>query len=146
MTLSRSRTVDSGGKLRMIFNAIILVFSILATLIIIIAWRIFDFSVIMSYILSTIVSLFIFHQLKVGLLQSSSYNAEQPVQMRFPLGFGKKHSLLLFTFIALILATPLIILFIIPHLWLVVLNGMVSGATISELVLYLQKNRIYNMS
>ena len=132
-------------KLRVVFNAIILVSSFLAVLFIIIVWKILDFSVIMSYIISTFVSLLAFHQLKVQLLKGHSSNLEESIQIRDPSDAQNRQTLLLFVFLALILATPLIILFLIPRLWLIILNGMVSGVTLSELIMYLQKSEIRNI-
>ncbi len=131
-------------KLRVIFNLVILVLSILAILFFTIAWKILDFSVIVSYILSTFVSLLTFHQLKIQLLKGHPSNLDEPIEMQSPQDVRNRQTLVLFVLVALILATPLIILFLIPNLWLIILDGMVSGATLSELVIYLQRNKITN--
>jgi hypothetical protein len=133
-------------KLRLLFNAIILASSILIILFLTIAWQVVDFSAILSYILSTLVTLLLFHQLKVRLLKGNTSHTEEPIEMRFPLDLRKSQTFLLFLVVALVMATPLIILFLVPRLWLVILDGIVSGATLSEIVLYLHRNRINHMS
>ncbi len=128
----------SDNKLHVIFNAIVLAASILTMLFIIVAWNILDSSVVLSYILSTIISLLVFHQLKIGLLKSDSSHTET-IETDFPPNSGKRNTILLFVSIVLILVIPLIILLILPRFWLMILNGIVAGATISELLLYIQK-------
>jgi hypothetical protein len=56
-------------------------------------------------------------------------------------GLGKRQIFLLLAAILLMLMVPLIILFIIPEFWLIILNGIIAGASISELILYSKKRK-----
>ncbi|MGD8565974.1 MAG: hypothetical protein PVF96_06470 [Candidatus Bathyarchaeota archaeon] len=40
--------------------------------------------------------------------------------------------------VIIIMITPLLLLLFLPQFWLVILNGIVSGAVISEIALYIQ--------
>lgn len=131
-------TVYSYGKFRLLFNILILISSTLV-LFILFVWSL-DYLIILTYIISTLVSLLCFYYLKLVLLKHLSSNTMEHTEVREPVGRSKgRQALLLFVVLLLLLATPIIILFLIPGLWLTILNGIVSGVSISELILYFRK-------
>lgn len=132
------QTVYSYGKFRLLFNILILISSTLV-LFILFVWS-WDYLIILTYIISTLVSLLCFYYLKLVLLKNLSSNTMEHTEVREPVERSKgRQTLLLFVVLLLLLATPIIILFLIPGLWLTILNGIVSGASISELILYFRK-------
>jgi len=127
------------GKFRLFFNVLILALSVSLTLFIVLV-RIWDYPTIFASIVSTLVSFLCFYYLKLVLLKNLASDISENVEVHEPVGGSKgRQTLLLFALILLMLATPLIILFLIPHLWLIILNGIVSGAAVSELVLYFKR-------
>lgn len=135
----REQSIYPYGKFRLFFNVLILALSVSLTLFIILV-RIWDYPTILTSIVSTLVSFLCFYYLKLVLLKDLASDISENVEVFEPVGGSKgRQTLLLFALILLMLATPLIILFLIPHLWLVILNGIVSGAAVSELVLYFKR-------
>jgi hypothetical protein len=103
-------------------------------------WQIRDLYVFVSYAISTVVSLIGLFYLKKSLLRGYSSEPEYPdVQERDEESRKNLFYVWLFAVIA-IMVTPLLILLLFPQYWLVILNGIVSGAVISELALYVQGN------
>ena len=135
----REQSIYPYGKFRLFFNVLILALSVSLTLFIILV-RIWDYPTILASIVSTLVSFLCFYYLKLVLLKDLASDISENVEVFEPVGGSKgRQTLLLFALILLTLATPLIVLFLIPHLWLVILNGIVSGAAVSELVLYFKR-------
>lgn len=135
----REQSIYPYGKFRLFFNVLILALSVSLTLFIILV-RIWGYPTILASIVSTLVSFSCFYYLKLVLLKDLASDISENVEVCEPVGGSKgRQTLLLFALILLMLATPLIILFLIPHLWLVILNGIVSGAAVSELVLYFKR-------
>lgn len=135
----REQSIYPYGKFRLFFNVLILALSVSLTLFIILV-RIWDYPTILTSIVSTLVSFLCFYYLKLVLLKDLASDISENVEVFEPVGGSKgRQTLLLFALILLMLAMPLIILFLIPHLWLVILNGIVSGAAVSELVLYFKR-------
>jgi len=135
----RERSIYPYGKFRLFFNVLILAMSVSLTLFIILE-RIWDYPTILASIVSTLVSFLCFYYLKLVLQKNLASDISENVEVHEPVeGSQRRQTLLLFALILLMLVTPLIILFLIPHLWLIILNGIVSGAAISELVLYFKR-------
>jgi hypothetical protein len=132
------KTVYSYGKFRLLFDILILISSTLV-LFILFVWS-WDYLIILTYIISTLVSFLCFYYLKLVLLKNLSSNTMEHTEVHEPVGRSKgRQTLLLFVVLLSLLATPIIILFLIPGLWLIILNGIVSGVSISELILYFRK-------
>ena len=137
--LERERSIHTYGKFRLFFNVLILAMSVSLTLFIILE-RIWDYPTILASIVSTLVSFLCFYYLKLVLQKNLASDISENVEVHEPVGGSQgRQTLLLFVLILLMLVTPLIILFLIPHLWLIILNGIVSGAAVSELVLYFKR-------
>jgi len=122
----------SEGKFSIIFNFILLTSSLFLMFYIVLFWHIWEYTVILSFIMSTIISFFVFHFLKLILLKDT-LNSEYGIHHEDSEVSGKK-VLLLFIFILLILVFPIVILFVIPRLFLVIALGIVCGASISNLL------------
>jgi len=112
-------------------------------MLLIILW-VWDYLIILTYIVSTLLSLLLFYYLKLILLKDLSSDFTEHIEGQESdersEGKGTK-AFFWFILILLILATPLIALFLIPDLWLVLLNGFASGASLSEVILYLRKGK-----
>ena len=135
----REKAIYPYGRFRLFFNVLILALSV-SLMVFIIFVRMWDYPTILTSIVSTLVSFLCFYCLKLVLLKNLASDISERVEVHEPVGGSKgRQPLLLFVLILLMLATPLIILFLIPHLWLVILNGIVSGTAISELVLYFKR-------
>jgi len=123
------------GKLTKILSFLALISSIFLMFYIIFFWHIWDSTVILTFILSTIISFLAFHFSKLMLFReipdSDHLNHEPPEASKVS---GIKVTLL-FILILSILAFPIIILFIAPRLYLVIALGIVCGASISNLLI-----------
>lgn len=108
-----------------------------------ILFEVSDFpTILFAYGVSTLVSLLCFYYLKIFLMRGLSSEVEENVEVHESIeDSGRRQPLLLFAVILLLLATPLVILFLIPELWLIILNGIILGASVSELILYFVKKR-----
>lgn len=144
----QEKTTYPYGKITLIFNVLVLILSVALMLFIIFVWGFWYHIIILpyhiiilAYVVSTLVSFLCFYSIKLVLLKGLSSDSTEHVAIQEPKGSGKRQAILLFVAILLMLATPLIILFLYPDLWLVILNGIISGASISELVLYFGKRR-----
>jgi len=115
----------SYGRFRFYFNIVVLLLSVSSIFFVVLVWRILDYDIVLSYVISAFVSSFCLYYLKRALLKrhSSSSITEQVEVLIVLLS---------------ILITPIIILFFVPRLWFLILAGIVSGASASELVLIFQ--------
>lgn len=129
------------GKLGLFFNVIVLCLSVGLMLYIIFGWGFWDYLIVVTYVLSMLVSLLFFHSLKLVLLKSLSSDMEHVEGEESAEGTGKRQVFLMVFAFLLILTVPLIILYIIPDFWLIILNGVIAGASISELILYSKKRK-----
>lgn len=133
----RQKRAFSYGRLRLFFNAVILILSVSLMLIIVLVWRTFDYLVILGYLVSILVSSLGLYFMKVALREVYLSDTFEPVESQQPSsGLMRKQTFLLLVVLLSILATPLIILFFFPRLGLVILNGIVAGAAVSDLLLY----------
>ncbi|MDH5483371.1 MAG: hypothetical protein OEY22_10940 [Candidatus Bathyarchaeota archaeon] len=138
----QNETAYPFGRFTFFLNILMLVLSVSLMFYIIFDWGIWDYLVILTYVLSVAISFLFFYSIKLALLKSLASDMES-IEGQEPNGtFGKKQTFLFFIAILLLLITvPLIILFLIPGLWLIILNGIVAGASISELILYVRKRK-----
>lgn len=128
----------SSGSVRLIFNVAVLILSIFLMFFLVLVWGIWDFYFIASYAISTMVSLVCLYYLKRALLGSYSSEPERMrVQESVERG-GRSPFYVWFVAVIIIMITPLLLLLFLPQFWLVILNGIVSGAVISEIALYIQ--------
>lgn len=130
--------VYSYGKSRLAFNIVILILSISFMFLIGFVWRILDQYSMLSYIVSTLVSFSVFYFLKLALRRSSSSeDAEPDTTIQSP--GSLRQTFLLLVILLSILATPLALLYFFSYLWIVILDGIVSGAVVSDLALYFKE-------
>jgi hypothetical protein len=108
---------------------------------IIFGWGIWDYLIIITYIVSALISLLFFHSLKLILLKNLSSEMEHVEDEEHVEGTGKKSIFLVVFALLSILIVPIIILYILPDYWLIILNGIIAGASTSELILLFQKRR-----
>lgn len=128
--------VYSYGKYRLFFNILILTLSISFMFVIGFVWKeLLNYEVMLSYIASTSVSFLAFYFMKVTLQKSYSSEDAEPITTTQPPG-SMRQNLLLLAILLAILATPLVLLFFFYYLWIVILDGIVSGAVMSDLALY----------
>jgi len=127
----------SYGRFRFYFNIVVLLLSVSSIFFVVLVWRILDYDIVLSYVISAFVSSFCLYYLKRALLKrhSSSSITEQVEVQKVGNDSGKRESVLLLIVLLSILITPIIILFFVPRLWFLILAGIVSGASASELVL-----------
>jgi len=85
--------------------------------------------ILIIYIVSTALSSFIFFSLKYLMLRYSSMDEDETT-------ISIKGFILILIVIISVIATPFIVLILFPHIWLIVINGMVSGFAISDLILF----------
>jgi len=124
------------GRLRLLFNVLVLVLSVSLTLFIV-SMSVQSYLIILTYLASTLVSFVCLLCLKLVLLGVLSFNVGKGSD--YGSGGSGRYTTLWFILIMLIFAMPLIIVFLIPYLWLIILNGMAAGASISDLALYFRK-------
>ena len=121
------------GKLTKILSFLALISSIFLMFYIIFFWHIWDSTVILAFILSTIISFLAFHFSKLMLFREiPDYLNHEPPETSKVSGIKV---ILLFILILSILAFPIIILFIAPRLFLAIALGIVCGASISNLLI-----------
>lgn len=133
----RKKPIYSYGRLRLFFNAIILVLSVSFIFFLVLVWGIRDYNVMLSYVISTAVSFVGIYFLKLALLRIGSSSTLKPTEAHnSEVGSGRRETVLSIAALLSILATPLIVLFFAPNLWLLVMDGIVSGAVVSDLALY----------
>lgn len=137
----KEKTLYPFGKLGLFFNVVVLCLSVCLMLYIIFGWGLWDYLIVLTYITSLLISLLFFHSLKLILLKRISSDMEDVEGQESAEGLGKRQIFLLLAAILLMLMVPLIILFIIPEFWLIILNGIIAGASISELILYSKKRK-----
>ena len=137
----KEKTLYPFGKLGLFFNVVVLCLSVCLMLYIIFGWGFWDYLIVLTYITSLLISLLFFHSLKLILLKRISSDMEDVEGQESAEGLGKRQIFLLLAAILLMLMVPLIILFIIPEFWLIILNGIIAGASISELILYSKKRK-----
>ena len=121
------------GKLTKILSFLALISSTFLMFYIIFFWHIWDSTVILAFILSTIISFLAFHFSKLMLFREiPDYLNHEPPETSKVSGIKV---ILLFILILSILAFPIIILFIAPRLFLAIALGIVCGASISNLLI-----------
>lgn len=116
----------------LLINLFILLSSIAFILIVIFAWGVLDYLLLSVFLLSSMLTFICFHLLKLTLLKrvlktglSEEYSEDQ-----------RRMSLTLFLLILLFILLPIICVFVVPRFGLFVINGVVCGASISNLVFY----------
>lgn len=129
----------SYGRFRFYFNIVVLLLSVSSIFFVVLVWRILDYDIVLSYVISAFVSSFCLYYLKRALLKRHSSSITEQVEVqKVGNDSGKRESVLLLIVLLSILITPIIILFFVPRLWFLILAGIVSGASASELVLIFQ--------
>ena len=129
----------SYGKFRLYFNVIVLLLSVSSLFFVVLVWRILEFDILLSYILSTFVSFFCLYYLKHALLKRHSSGVAEPIEVeKVGNDSGRRETVQLLIVLLSILIVPMVILFFVPRLWFLVLAGIVSGAAASDLVLVFQ--------
>lgn len=128
----------SRENLGLIFNFLILLSSISLFLFIIIVWCIWDSSVLIAFFSSLIFSFICFHSLKLALLKNVPKTEMEEESLE---EHTRKSALLVFIAILLIIMVPIVVLFLIPRLGLLVMDGIIGGASMSNLVLHVKTRK-----
>lgn len=127
-----------GEKLSLVLNLLIL-FSSFSLFFWVVVWGTWDYSLIIAFLFSLIFSFACFHSLKLALLKSMP---KTEVEEESSEKHAERSALLLFMAILLIILVPIIILFLIPQLGLLVIDGVAGGAAISNLILYIKMKKV----
>lgn len=127
----------SSENLGLIFNFLILFSSVSLFLFVIIVWCIWDYSVLTAFLSSLIFSFICFHSLKLALMKHTP-KTEVEDESEKP---TRKNALLVFIAILLIIMIPIVVLFLIPRLGLLVMDGIICGASMSNIVLYIKMRK-----
>lgn len=128
---------DDKGKSYLLINLFMLSSSLAFILIVIFAWGVLDYLLLSVFLFSSILTFLCFHLLKLTLLKRVSETglSEESSEEQ------KRMSLAIFLLILLIIILPIVCIFVIPQFGLFVINGVVCGASISNLVFYFKSER-----
>uniref|UniRef100_A0A7C4VW43 Uncharacterized protein n=1 Tax=Fervidobacterium pennivorans TaxID=93466 RepID=A0A7C4VW43_FERPE len=120
------------------FISLLMLFSSVAFIMVVIfAWGILDYLFVSVFLLSSILTFLCFHFLKLALIKKVSGAGASGDSFEEQ----KQTSLALFLVILLILITPIVCVFLIPQFGLFVMDGVVCGASISNIVFYFREER-----
>lgn len=128
----------SRENLGFILNLLMLFSCVSFLLFITVVWDIWDSSVFIAFLSSSMLSFVAFHSLKLMLLKDVHKSGTDEESSNEP---TRKSAFLIFTLILLIVVVPIFVLFLIPRLGLPILNGVVCGASLSNLVSHVKMKK-----
>jgi len=119
------------GKPYLFINLVMLSSSVIFCFIVVFAWGVLDYLLIAVFSLSSLLTFVYFHSLKILIERKLRVGVSEGLPEE-----NKQTSLALFLAILLTIVIPVIIMLVIPYIGLFVINGIICGASISNLVFF----------
>lgn len=126
--MSDQKSTPVYSRTRFWFNILLLILSVGAIFFISFAWNL-TYEILITYILSTAFTSFIFSFLKYVMLTYTYTSSEDEM-------ISIKIFIFILTTIISLVAIPIIFLILFPYIWPITTTGMVSGLAVSDLILY----------